>query len=137
MKPPPCWHKGQSPNICAQQLYQRTTHNLTPLYGHWTGWRMAGRVLVSPDGDRISPERLRGILWRESLGARHGKGKQTRHSMDNRNGHPACVVDIAIARHVAAAASGTIVQHADAGTPGHTPDADDNAKPTSGSSPSP
>jgi hypothetical protein len=28
---------------------------------------MAGRMLVSPDGDKISPARLRGILWRENL----------------------------------------------------------------------
>ena len=27
---------------------------------------MAGRFLVSPDGDRITPERLRGILFAEA-----------------------------------------------------------------------
>lgn len=54
------------PNTCASQLHERLVHNNTPLYGPWAGWRMAGRVLVSPDGDRISPERLRGILFVES-----------------------------------------------------------------------
>ena len=27
---------------------------------------MAGPDLVSPDGDRIRPERLRGLLWRDA-----------------------------------------------------------------------
>jgi len=44
----------------------RVVHNRMPLYGPWAGWRMAGRELVSPDGDRISPRRLLGILWAES-----------------------------------------------------------------------
>lgn len=32
----------------------------------WTGWRFAGNDLISPDRDRISPERLRGLLWRDA-----------------------------------------------------------------------
>lgn len=32
----------------------------------WAGWRFSGRLLVSPDGDRITPERLRGLLWRDA-----------------------------------------------------------------------
>jgi hypothetical protein len=55
-----------SPNACASQLHERVIHNNMPLHGPWAGWRMAGRALVSPDGDRISPERLRGILFREA-----------------------------------------------------------------------
>ena len=67
MDRPPCWPEGQPcPNACAQQLRTRVIRNHTPLYGEWAGWRMAGRCLVSPDGDRISPERLRGILFAES-----------------------------------------------------------------------
>lgn len=41
---------------------------------------MAGRELVSPDGDRITPERLRGLIWRlraearrDAARASHGK----------------------------------------------------------------
>ncbi|MFC7300202.1 DUF3653 domain-containing protein [Cognatiluteimonas weifangensis] len=69
MDRPPCWPDDQTqrPNACAHAQYARVIHNITPLYGPWAGWRMAGRVLVSPDGDRISPERLRGLLWRENL----------------------------------------------------------------------
>lgn len=45
--------------------HQRVVYNQMPLHGPWQGWRMAGRDLVSPDGDRISPRRLVGILWVE------------------------------------------------------------------------
>ena len=66
MDRPPCWPEGQRcPNACAAQLHHRVIRNQTPLYGEWAGWRMAGRCLVSPDGDRITPERLRGILFAE------------------------------------------------------------------------
>lgn len=55
-----CFHcKAES----TPEHYQRVVHNHVALYGPWRGWRMAGRVLVSPDGDRITPERLRGILF--------------------------------------------------------------------------
>lgn len=38
----------------------------------WAGWRFtaAGTQLVSPDGDRVSPERLRRLLWRQAQEAR-------------------------------------------------------------------
>lgn len=38
----------------------------------WTGWRFtsAGSQLVSPDGDRVTPERLRRLLWRQAQEAR-------------------------------------------------------------------
>lgn len=39
----------------------------------WYGWRLRGRFLVSPDGDRITSERLRGILFREDLRKRYSK----------------------------------------------------------------
>jgi hypothetical protein len=35
--------------------------------GDWAGWRLRGRWLISPDGDRINPLRLRGILFAEKL----------------------------------------------------------------------
>lgn len=43
--------------------------------GHWIGWRLRGRFLISPDGDRITPERLRGILFREDLAKRSARWK--------------------------------------------------------------
>lgn len=68
---PPCWPEGQpAPNPCAAAHYERLVYNRAPLYGPWAGWRLAGRYLVSPDGDRILPERLRGILFQEAARAR-------------------------------------------------------------------
>jgi hypothetical protein len=48
-----------------QAHHERVVHNITPLFGPWAGWRMAGRELVSPDGDRVTARRLAGILWTE------------------------------------------------------------------------
>jgi hypothetical protein len=31
----------------------------------WSGWRLAGHHLGSQNGDRMTPERLRGLSWRE------------------------------------------------------------------------
>ena len=33
----------------------------------WHGFRFAGRWLVGPDGDRMTPHRLRGLLWRDAM----------------------------------------------------------------------
>ena len=49
--------------------YDRVVLKKTALHGPWAGWRMAGRFLVAPDKDRITPERLRGIIWREANSA--------------------------------------------------------------------
>ncbi|WP_196480844.1 DUF3653 domain-containing protein [Xanthomonas translucens] len=37
------------------------------LSGRFTGWRVAGNYLVSPDGDRMTPERLKGLAWRDHM----------------------------------------------------------------------
>ena len=42
-------------------------HGALDLEGAWLGWRLRGRDLVSPDGDRISPERLRGLMFLEAV----------------------------------------------------------------------
>lgn len=69
---PPC-SPARIANSCAAALYEFRIHGIGPLGGdHWRGWRLAGRMLVSPDGDRISPERLRGLLWREKQEKRFG-----------------------------------------------------------------
>lgn len=33
----------------------------------WYGWRLRGRLLFAPDGTAITPERLRGLLWRDEM----------------------------------------------------------------------
>ncbi|WP_430538899.1 DUF3653 domain-containing protein [Lysobacter capsici] len=40
------------------------------LTGPWQGWRFRGRDLISPNGTRMSPERLQGLAWREHSEAR-------------------------------------------------------------------
>lgn len=32
----------------------------------WSAWRFKGNELISPDRDRITPERLKGLLWRDA-----------------------------------------------------------------------
>ena len=35
--------------------------------GEWYGWRLRGRHLVSEDGQRMTIERLRGLMWRDKM----------------------------------------------------------------------
>jgi hypothetical protein len=61
---PTCFHcLAETPD----EHYRRVVCNETALYGPWRGWRWAGRDLVSPDGGRIAIERLRGIVFAESI----------------------------------------------------------------------
>lgn len=62
----PCHRIGETPNACAAAHYRRVIENHIHLSGAWAGWRLAGRDLVSPDRERISPERLRGLLFRQA-----------------------------------------------------------------------
>lgn len=64
-EPRPCHKLGKMPNECAAAHFRRVIDNHMPLHGPWAGWRMAGRDLVSPEGDRINARRLSGILWAE------------------------------------------------------------------------
>jgi hypothetical protein len=61
------------PEFVRHALYDREVYNRQHLPAPWQGWRFSGRVLVSSEGDRISPERLRGLLWRERLASRQLK----------------------------------------------------------------
>jgi len=63
------------------QLYQRID-----LTGPWQGWRIRGRCLVSPDGDRISPERLRGLAWRMEAEARRDQARAKRIAAERATG---------------------------------------------------
>ena len=64
MDRPPCWQDGNKQNPCALAHYERVVHGHTDLRADWLGWKQRGRYLVAPDGQRISPERMRGIMWR-------------------------------------------------------------------------
>ncbi|QHB71451.1 DUF3653 domain-containing protein [Stenotrophomonas sp. 364] len=37
------------------------------LTGPFAGWSIRGNYLVSPDGDRMTPERLVGLAWRGKM----------------------------------------------------------------------
>ena len=51
-----------------EHVYRWTVEGFGPLGGpHWHGWSLRGRYLVTPDRQKITPERLRGILWRQEL----------------------------------------------------------------------
>lgn len=51
----------------SDEHYRRVVYNEAALFGEWRGWRLAGRYLVSPTGERLMPERLRGIMFIESV----------------------------------------------------------------------
>lgn len=55
-----------SVRICAAAHYRRIVENHASLSSPWVGWRLAGRDLVVPDCQRISPERLRGLMFRDA-----------------------------------------------------------------------
>lgn len=79
-EPRPCHMKGQFPNACAAAHYRRITDNHVNLHGAWEGWRLAGRDLVAPDRQRISPERLKGLLFRQASEERIAKARARRNS---------------------------------------------------------
>lgn len=82
---PPCWDAGKPcPNGCARRIVD----NHVELSGPWAGWRLAGRDLVAPSGERIPERRLRGLLWRadatdlrDSARARNAAQKARQQSM--------------------------------------------------------
>ena len=58
-----------------QFMYDCLVYNTIDFGHEWAGWKMRGRVLVSPDGDRISAQRLRGLLFQEANRVRQVKRK--------------------------------------------------------------
>lgn len=56
----PCWPAGTPcPNSCARDHARHVLDNHVQLHGPWAGWRLAGRDLVTPSGERIPERRLR------------------------------------------------------------------------------
>lgn len=69
---PPCWPEGRPcPNNCAAQLHRRVIYNHTPLFGPWSGWKLAGARLVSPAGDWASPDQVDRWIYRHTQLFRH------------------------------------------------------------------
>ncbi|PRH83168.1 DUF3653 domain-containing protein [Arenimonas caeni] len=71
---PLCLIPGQPVNACARKLYAEKVLGHVDLSADWAGWRLRGRWLISPDGDRVNPQRLRGMLFREANERRHKAG---------------------------------------------------------------
>lgn len=72
---PPCLVPDIPMNHCARRLYDEKVLGHIDLGGDWAGWRLRGKWLISPDGDRINPLRMRGILFREAGDKRISKQK--------------------------------------------------------------
>lgn len=75
----------------------------------WYGWRQRGRYLVSDDGQRMTVERLRGLLWRDH-NQLYLKGLRSRRQFEERRRAAAfqvkvVVVNLADYRHNGLAAS--------------------------------
>jgi len=94
METPPCLIPGHAPNGCARNLYEIEVHQKQDFTGFWLGWKMRGRELVSPDGDRISVERLRGILVIEDSRKRFIK-----HRLQDATWQPGVVVPFSRVDH--------------------------------------
>lgn len=82
---PLCLIPGQPVNACARKIYAEKVLGHVDLSGDWAGWRLRGRWLISPEGDRINPQRLRGLMFRESH-------EQRRHKAGLRSGQQAANV---------------------------------------------
>ena len=54
--------------------------------GEWYGWRLRGRHLVSPTGQRITRERLDGLLFRDDLELRRAGFVSRRKAEAGKNG---------------------------------------------------
>ena len=64
-KLPPC-HAVLGMNKCVRALYDWQVHGIGTLAGAWTGWRIAGDELISPDGVRLTlgmVKRLEYEVW--------------------------------------------------------------------------
>ena len=76
----------------------------------WYGWRLRGRHLVSDDGQRMTIERLRGLMWRDKMELRlAGYASRRAAEADRRATHQSkikvVIMDLAEYRHRGIAAS--------------------------------
>lgn len=56
-----------TPGEAMQYMVDAQLNGRIDLVGKWNGWRLRDRDLVSPSGQRISPQRLEGLLWRDAM----------------------------------------------------------------------
>jgi hypothetical protein len=48
-------------------MFNALVYQHMDMAGLWEGWKFRGKHFISPDGDRITPQRLRGLLWRDVM----------------------------------------------------------------------
>jgi len=75
--------------------------------GDWYGWRLRGRHLVSPGGQRITRERLDGLLFRDELELRRAGFESRRRAEEGRSRDQlvkVVIVDLGEYRHAGMAA---------------------------------
>lgn len=73
---PDCLIPGVPMNTCARTLYAERVLGHIDLPGEWAGWKLRGRWLLSPDGDKINPQALRGLLFRDASEKRLQRAQQ-------------------------------------------------------------
>ncbi len=77
----------------------------------WYGWRLRGRHLVSADGQRMTIERLRGLMWRDQMELRlagyasRRKAEDAKRAAQYRTTVKVLVIDLSTYRHHGIAAS--------------------------------
>ncbi len=75
MDVPPCITLGQPLNWCARQMYTWRISGHGSLPGQWAGWRLAGKYLVTPSGDRVVARQLEALIYHQV----HLKKKRKTH----------------------------------------------------------
>lgn len=70
-----------------------------PNHSDWTGfrWTEAGKYLVGPDGDQLTAQRIKGLMWRDHMELRlagHASRKSAEKNRANRQKVKVVVVDL-------------------------------------------
>lgn len=77
-----CWHcQTESTRDHAMRIAENK-FRLT--WEGWNGWRFSGRFLIAPGkAGRITPERLLGMLWEESILAKKSPIRRSTPTINN------------------------------------------------------
>lgn len=67
-------YRKQTPAPCGCFALRVWQH--ADLEGPWAGWRLRGRYLVAPGGERLNAQRLVGMLLEEALRLRLAKARK-------------------------------------------------------------
>jgi hypothetical protein len=65
MEKPPC-ADVIGVNSCLRKMHDWEIYGNGPLFGEWSGWRIAGSNLVAPDKTKISMNRVIAIMFQDA-----------------------------------------------------------------------